>query len=171
MEEIKPELFTDCWIGEAPCCNRACAYKAQTFPRKQACFHKGRGEVCCGVLFVVSLESGKSFNISLAMHTGGSQLIRPSHVLEKKRRGPWIQSLRPIYGWLVTKVSFRNIPCVPYVLNAVALELVTQLPARTNCNMDKLDYFWGNLQSPGRNGATEQHLKSCYCVRETWGPD
>lgn len=72
MEEIEPEQFADCWIGEAPCCNCACVYRGQTFPRKPACYHEGRGEVCCGVLFMILLGSGKSFNISLATHTASS---------------------------------------------------------------------------------------------------
>lgn len=46
-----------------------------------------------------------------------------------------------LYPFLHTKVSFRNLPCVPYVLNAVTLNLVTQLPARAICNMDKLYCF------------------------------
>lgn len=138
--------------------------------------HKARGEVFCGVLFVVLLGSGKSFK-HLISHTRSSQLVGLSQILEEKvqmRLDTVLEAdLWLLYPWSRTKVSFRNLPYVPYVLNPVALKLVTQLPARAICNMDKLDYFWGNLslQNPGWNRATEKHLKTCYCVRETWGPD
>lgn len=92
------------------------------------------------MLFMVLPGSGKSFK-HLISHTGSSVSKTKPEKVQMRLDTVLEADLWLLYPFSHTKVSFRNLPCVPYVLNAVALELVMQLPARAICNMDKLDYF------------------------------